>query len=220
MWERRNVPSVAGMTIRGTLFAAMYDRQMARAEKELLTGLRAQVLAEAKGDVLEIGGGTGANIAVYPPEVTSLTVTEPEPAMVRRLQRRVDGSGRIVTVLRAPAEDLPFEDDSFDTVVSTLVLCGVTDQQRALRQLQRVLRPGGTLLFVEHVRSDEAKLARHQDHMNWLNRLVVGCECNRPTLTSIREAGFVVDSLDNFTMPHAPKFVGPLVAGSAHTALS
>jgi SAM-dependent methyltransferase len=86
--------------------------------------------------------------------------------------------------LRAPAEDLPFEDATFDVAVSTLVLCGVDDQPRALRELRRVPRLSGQLLFAEHVRSGDPRLARSQDRMNGINRFVVGCDCNRPTLDS------------------------------------
>ena len=118
-------------------------------------------------------------------------------------------------VLRAPAEDLPFDDDTFDVAVSTLVLCGVTDQPRALRQLRRVLRPGGRLLFIEHVRSDDPSLARRQDRMNPVNRFVVHCDCNRPTLTSIQQAGFAVTQIEHQTMPKAPSFVSPLIVGTA-----
>lgn len=203
------------MGIRSALFAACYDRQMGNAERLLLTGLRSELLADATGDILEIGGGTGANLAVYGPRVRSLTVTEPDGSMLRRLQRRAETTDRPVTVLRAPAEDLPFEDDTFDAVVSTLVLCGVDDQQRALNQVRRVLRPDGQLLFVEHIRSDELRLARLQDRMNWLNRLVVRCDCNRATLQSIQEAGFTVAQLDHHTMPKAPPFVRPVVVGRA-----
>lgn len=208
------------MGIRSALFAASYDRQIAKQEKLLLAALRRDLLATATGDVLEIGGGTGANIEFYGPHVRSLTVTEPDRSMLRRLKRRAEAADRPVTVLQAPAEDLPFENDVFDTVVATLVLCGVDDQQRALNQIRRVLRRDGQLLFVEHVRSDEPKLARLQDRMNWLNRLVVRCDCNRPTLTSIRDAGFSVERLDHYTMPKAPPFVRPLVTGSAAVAPS
>lgn len=203
------------MGVRSKLFAVTYDRMMAKAERQGLRDLRHRVIAGAGGRVLEIGGGTGANLALYGEGVESLTVTEPEPAMVRRLERHVAQRAPRTTVLRAPAEDLPFEDDSFDVVVSTLVLCGVSDQQRALRQLARVLRPGGRLLFLEHMRSQDPKLARHQDRMNWLNRLMVCCECNRPTLDSIRAAGFVVDHVEQQAFPAAPSFVGQAVLGSA-----
>jgi len=119
------------------------------------------------------------------------------------------------TVLRAPAEDLPFDDGSFDTVVSTLVLCGVSDQPRALREVRRVLRPGGRLIFVEHVRSDDPKLARWQDRMNGLNRFMACCECNRPTLDSMKEAGFRIDEVEHSKLQKVPPFVRPLIAGTA-----
>jgi ubiquinone/menaquinone biosynthesis C-methylase UbiE len=121
-------------------------------------------------------------------------------------------------VLRAPAEDLPFEDNAFDTVISTLVLCGVDDQPRALRQLHRVLRPGGRFLFMEHVRSDEPRLARLQDRLNWLNRAVACCDCNRPTLDSIRAAGFEIAQVEHTAMKKVPPFVAPLIVGVAAPA--
>jgi ubiquinone/menaquinone biosynthesis C-methylase UbiE len=198
--------------------AAGYDRFCRATEDAGLRDLRHGLLAEAGGSVLEIGGGTGANLAHYDGRVESLMVTEPEPAMLRRLQSKARELAPLAKILRAPAEDLPFEDDSFDTVVSTLVLCGVDDQARSLREARRVLRPGGRLLFLEHVRSDDPDLARFQDRMNWLNRLVVGCDCNRPTLASIRAHGFSVTELDQTTLPKAPKFARPLIVGSATVA--
>jgi ubiquinone/menaquinone biosynthesis C-methylase UbiE len=165
--------------------------------------------------VLEIGAGTGTNLAHYGPGVDSLTVTEPERPMLQRLERRVNGTEPKATVLRAPAEDLPFEDDSFDTAVSTLVLCGVDDQPRALRELRRVLRPGGRLLFLEHVRSDDPSMARVQDRMNGFNHFLVGCECNRPTLGSIEAAGFVVGEVEQTELPKAPRFTRPAIVGVA-----
>jgi ubiquinone/menaquinone biosynthesis C-methylase UbiE len=135
--------------------------------------------------------------------------------MVGRLEGRVRDRGSAAKVLRAPAEDLPFDNDTFDVAVSTLVLCGVDDQPRALRELRRVLRPGGRLLFLEHVRSDDPARARLQDRMNWLNRIVVMCDCNRPTLGTIRQAGFTVTSLEHTRLPKAPKFVGPAIIGAA-----
>jgi ubiquinone/menaquinone biosynthesis C-methylase UbiE len=205
------------MSVRGKLFAMTYDRQIAKAEQAGLRDLRRSLLAAVSGQVLEIGGGTGANLPWYGPEVESLTITEPEPAMVRRLERRAREQAPLARILRAPAEDLPFDDGTFDVVVSTLVLCGVSDQPRALRQIRRVLRPGGRLLFLEHVRSDDARLARQQDRMNWVNRLVVCCDCNRPTLTSIEQAGFTVGEVTRGTLPKVPSFVSPLIVGSATT---
>jgi ubiquinone/menaquinone biosynthesis C-methylase UbiE len=196
-----------------------YDRQIAKTEEAGLRELRRGLLAAASGQVLEIGGGTGANLPFYGPGVESLTITEPETPMVRRLERHAREQAPLARVLRAPAEDLPFDDGTFDVVVSTLVLCGVSDQPRALRQIRRVLRPGGRLLFLEHVRSGDARLARRQDRMNWLNRLVVCCDCNRPTLSSIRQAGFAVGEVEHGTLPKAPSFVSPLIIGSAATPL-
>ncbi len=197
-------------------FAAGYDRFTAASERNCFSAHRTALLAGAEGDVIEIGGGTGANLAIYNGALRSLTVTEPAKPMVKRLQRRAEEVRPGTTVLRAPAEDLPFEDDSFDVAVSTLVLCTVDDQPRALRELRRVLRPGGRLLFMEHVRSDDEKLARWQDRMMPLNRaLVCGCHCNRPTLEGIRGAGFEVTQLEHDTIPHAPPFVRPLIVGVA-----
>jgi ubiquinone/menaquinone biosynthesis C-methylase UbiE len=135
--------------------------------------------------------------------------------MLRRLERKAGEQAPDATVLRAPAEDLPFEDATFDVAVSTLVLCGVDDQPRALRELRRVLRPGGQLLFIEHVRSGDTHLARSQDRMNGINRFVVGCDCNRPTLDSIQNAGFTVTHVEHTTMPKVPKFASLVIVGSA-----
>jgi ubiquinone/menaquinone biosynthesis C-methylase UbiE len=203
------------MTLRAKFFALTYDRQMAKTELAGLRAFRQGLLAGAKGQVIEIGGGTGANLPFYGPAVGALTLTEPELPMVRRLERKAREHAPAAKVLRAPAEDLPFDDDTFDVAVSTLVLCGVDDQPRALRELRRVLRPGGQLLFIEHVRSDDPRRAHLQDRMNWLNRLVVCCDCNRPTLGSIREAGFTITQVEHTALPKAPKFVSPAIVGTA-----
>jgi SAM-dependent methyltransferase len=204
------------MSLWGRIFAGIYDHMMARTENSGLRAHRQAVLAAATGDVLEIGAGTGANLLYYGAGVRSLTVTDPDQAMARRLHNRVLERCPDARLLRAPAEDLPFNDDSFDTVVSTLVLCTVDDQPRALRELRRVLRPRGRLLFIEHVRSDEEKLARLQDRVMPLNiRIAHGCHCNRPTLDGIRSAGFDVTELRHDTLKHAPPFVRPLIVGVA-----
>jgi ubiquinone/menaquinone biosynthesis C-methylase UbiE len=203
------------MTLRTKFFAMTYDRMMAKTERAGLRAFRQDLLAGAAGQVIEIGSGTGANLPCYGPAVEVLTMTEPELPMVRRLEHQVREHAPATKVLRAPAEDLPFDDDTFDVAVSTLVLCGVDDQPRALRELRRVLRPGGQLLFIEHVRSDDPQVARMQDRMNWLNRLVVCCDCNRPTLGTMQEAGFTVTQVEHTALPKSPKFVSPLVMGIA-----
>lgn len=204
------------MGIGGTIFASTYDFQMRKVEKAGLRERRKSLLAGAYGDVLEIGSGTGANLAYYPPAVQTLTVTEPERAMVRRLERAARAQARPVTVLCAPAEELPFNDGVFDVAVSTLVLCTVHDQPKALGELRRVLRPGGLLLFFEHVRSGDARIAHKQDRMNRINRVVMhGCNCNRPTLETIEAAGFTVTNVEHGAIPKVPSFVEPLITGSA-----
>jgi len=208
------------MSIRRRFFAATYDRQLRRAEKCGLTDMRRGLLAQAAGDVLEIGGGTGANLAHYQPAVTSLTLTEPDGSMLKRLERHAQQAAPSALVLRAPAEDLPFDDDTFDTVVSTLVLCRVDDQPRAVREIRRVLRPEGRLLFLEHVRGADAKLAKKQDRMNWLNRVVVCCDCNRPTLDTLEQGGFRLTALEHTELPKAPSFVRPTIVGSAVAAVA
>ena len=204
------------MSIWGHVFAAMYDRMIGKAERSGLGDHRRALLAGASGDVLEIGGGTGANLDYYGDGVRTLTIVEPEKPMLRRLQHHIEQSAPQAKALRAPAEDLPFNDASFDVVVSTLVLCTVDDVPRALRELHRVLRPGGKLLFIEHVRSDDEKLARTQDRMLPINvRIGHGCHPNRRTLDSIRDAGLEVTSLEHDTLKHTPKFIQPLIVGVA-----
>src|SRR5215468_5587673 len=203
------------MSLRWTITAPAYDRMTRKSEDAGMRELRHGLVAEASGRVLEIGAGTGMNLPHYNGSLESLVLTEPQAPMLRRLQRKAHEQAPHAQLLRAPAEDLPFEDDSFDTVVTTLVLCGVDDQPRALREARRVLRPGGSLLFLEHVRADDPGFARFQDRMNWLNRIVVGCDCNQPTLGTIEAAGFTVSELEHTVMPKAPKFVRPLIIGSA-----
>ena len=118
-------------------------------------------------------------------------------------------------VLRAPAEDLPFDDGAFDTVVSTLTLCSVDDQRRAVGELRRVLRPGGGCCSSSTCAPTTSALARMQDRMNWLNRLVVCCDCNRPTLDTLRAAGFAISQVVRTELPGAPPFARPLAVGSA-----
>ena len=176
---------------------------------------RRALLAEAHGRVLEIGAGTGLNVALYPTDVEDLVVAEPEPGMRRKLARRVGKLGRPVRILDAPAERLPLADSSVDTVVSTLVLCTVDDPERALREIARVLRPGGELLFIEHVRAQSRVLAACQDAFvrPWRG-FAGGCVCNRPTLDLMRAAGFTVTAGDA-VWRGMPSIVHPLKMGRA-----
>jgi ubiquinone/menaquinone biosynthesis C-methylase UbiE len=207
------------VSLYGRLFAAGYDKFMAGTEKAGLRAHREALLSGVTGKVLEIGGGTGANLPFYG-EVEDLVITEPEEPMARRLERKLAASHAAARVVRAPAEQLPFPDESFDVVVSTLVLCTVVDAARALSEVRRVLKPGGRLVFLEHVRSDSARLAHWQDRLNGLQtRVGHGCNCNRPTIEMIRAAGFTIVELERDELRKAPPIVRPLVIGIAQSAL-
>jgi ubiquinone/menaquinone biosynthesis C-methylase UbiE len=199
------------MSIRGRLFAAMYDRQLSAVERAGLADHRRAIVSRASGRVLEIGAGTGANLDHYGPAVTDLVLTEPEEPMARRLRERAT-RGRVV---EAPADRLPFDDDSFDTVVSTLVLCTVPDQARALDEVRRVLKPDGELLFLEHVRASDPGLAKWQDRLLRPWRFIgYGCHCNRDTAAALGRAGFRLE-MEAWRLPKAPAIVRPVIEGSA-----
>ena len=199
------------MSIMGRVFAAMYDRMMASTEDAGLRDHRHTIVGRAHGRVLEVGAGTGHNLDHYGPEVTELVLAEPEEPMARRLRERAT-NGEVVS---APAEDLPFPDASFDTVVSTLVLCTVHDQAKALGEIRRVLKPDGQLLFIEHVRSHDPKTAKWQDRILPLWRFVGhGCHPNRDTGAALAAAGFAVES-ESWRLPKAPPIVRPAIEGVA-----
>ena len=202
----------------GPLFARGYDRMSKGAEDAGLREKRRELLARARGRTLELGSGTGANLGLYPGRVTELVLTEPDAHMRVRLEGKVASECPNAEIVAAEAERLPFPDSSFDTVVATLVLCTIPAPRKALEEISRVLKPDGRLLFLEHVRSEDPALARFQDRMNRLNRFLVGCECNRETLTAIEAAGFTISRVERTMTPEAPKFVRPLVVGAAVAA--
>ncbi|WP_372790046.1 class I SAM-dependent methyltransferase [Paraconexibacter sp.] len=204
------------MSFYGTVFAQIYDPFLAWGERAGLRRLRSEILAEASGAVLEIGAGTGLNVPHYGPAVTSLTLADPEQPMVKRLQGQQSHLPLEPVVALAPAEELPFEDDAFDTVVSTLVLCTVTDVDASLAEIRRVLRPDGKLLFIEHVRADSSRLAGWQDrlHEPW-RRFGYGCHCNRDTHAALAAAGFQVGPVRQERWRRMPAIVAPLIAGAA-----
>lgn len=192
------------------IFAAIYDRMLAGTEDAGLRERRRALLSRARGRVLEIGAGTGLNVEHYGPEV-DLVLTEPEAPMAERLRARA-ARGEVV---EAPADRLPFGDGSFDTVVSTLVLCTVPDQEAALAEVRRVLKPDGQLLFLEHVRSDDAGVAKWQDRLLPLWRFCGhGCHPNRDTAAALERAGFALD-METWRMPKAPPIVRPVIEGVA-----
>lgn len=196
------------------LFAALYDTVGRGSEEAGLREERRQLLASAHGETIEIGAGTGLNLAHYPDAVTRLVLAEPDRHMRVRLGRRVNELFPDANVIDAPAERLPFPDASFDTAVVTLVLCSVSDQQGALAEIARVLKPGGRLLFLEHVRSDDPKVAKWQDRIRPICNLV-GCNPNRATLAAIEASALTIESVRRGEVPKAPRFERPMIVGTA-----
>ena len=202
------------------LGAALYDPFLARGERLGMTERRAALLSAARGRVLEIGAGTGLNLAHYPATVEELVLTDPVIPMARRLRARVAASAlrRELTVIEAPAEELPFPSGSFDTVVSTMVLCTVADVEAALSEIARVLAPGGRLLFIEHVHADGTRLGRWQLRMAGLwAAWGQGCRCDRDLVSAI-SSQFDLGVTRTAEWTGMPVLVRPLVAGSATPA--
>ena len=203
------------MSAGGRVFAALYDPLGARWEKKHGEALRRNLLADVRGRVLEVGVGTGLSFPHYP-DVDELVGVEPSGPMLRRARRRAAETGREIELVQAPAEALPFPDDSFDTVVAMTVLCTVADLDRALAEIRRVLRPNGRFVFVEHVRADDPKLARWQDRLERPWRWVGGgCHPNRRTLQAIESAGFEVTTLEEGALEGVPSLVRSSIKGSA-----
>jgi ubiquinone/menaquinone biosynthesis C-methylase UbiE len=197
------------------LEGVVYDPFLWLAERRGMQRRRSELVAAATGRTLEIGAGTGLNLRHYPAAVTELLLTEPSPPMARALRRRVARTGRRASVLAAPAGALPVGDGSIDTVVSTLVLCTVPDPAAALREVARVLRPGGRFLFCEHVVSDSPRLAAWQHRLSdpWA-AFGMGCRCDRDLLAEIT-AVLHLDRVRHSTWRGMPPIVRPLVVGAA-----
>jgi ubiquinone/menaquinone biosynthesis C-methylase UbiE len=202
------------------MFSALYDRAFEAAEEAGLREMRRELLKRARGRVLELGSGTGLNLELYPREgLDSLTLTEPDPHMFKQLRERAAEVCAGAELVQAGAEELPFEDDSFDTVVVTLVLCTVPAQPAALKEISRVLAPGGQLLFLEHVRAHQPDLAKWQDRLERPWRFLGdGCHCNRDTVAAISAAGFQLGDVERGEFPKAPAIIRPLVHGRAELA--
>jgi SAM-dependent methyltransferase len=193
-----------------TIGEAVYEAGMAPLEALVLAQRRRGLLSRARGRILEVGAGTGANLAWYDPEARKALVVsdiDPGPALARRCRR----SG-LAAPLRADIGELPFEDGSFDTVVGTLLFCSVDDPGSGLAEIRRVLRRGGSYLFIEHVASSRAGIGRLQRRLSpaW-RRIAQGCHLDRDTESAIRGAGFEVLEIERFLAVSA-------IAGSARAA--
>ena len=200
----------------GWLISRIYDRFLEGAEQAGLRDWRRTLLAAARGDVLELGAGTGGNLALYPANLGRLVLSEPDPHMRTMLRRKLaDRPG--VEVADAAAEVLPFPERSFDTVVATLVLCSVRDPQRVIAEVRRVLRPGGTFLFLEHVAAPAGTWARRAQRVlepPW--KLIAGnCHLTRETGPLLEAAGFELASCTEELLPGSVTLVARSIRGVA-----
>ncbi|MDQ1395355.1 MAG: hypothetical protein QOG64_614 [Acidimicrobiaceae bacterium] len=198
------------------IYAAVYDRVNRPVEQAGLARRRERLLAGATGRVLEVGGGTGANLPYYR-DVESVDVLEPDGAMRRRLSERLAALAPPVPV-EVHATDLDgarFGDRSFDAIVCTLVLCSVPDLAASFRILRRLLRPDGRLLFLEHVRAQGARAGLQRLATPLWSRVVPGCHLDRDPLAVMRLEGFVVTDCERFTMPLGNALIGAAVQGAA-----
>jgi SAM-dependent methyltransferase len=196
-------------------FARGYDLGLALAEWSALADWRARLLGGLRGRVLELGAGTGANLGYYPPSLDELVMSEPDPDMRAQLLRKL-GADSSVRVEQWPAERLLAPDGHFDVVVATLVWCTVEDPAAGLREAHRVLRAGGQLVFLEHVRAS-GPLASVQRALEPAWKRVAGnCHLTRPTVALLREAGFLVQDPVEQSHPFGmPPFLWPIVGGIA-----
>lgn len=178
--------------------------------------LRERVCEDLRGDVLEIGFGSGNNVAFYPPTISRLTAVEPSDTAWRMAQKRVAASPVAIERAGLDGQQLPFPDASFDAAVSTWTLCTIPDAVAALEEVRRVLRPGGELRFVEHGLAPDPKVQRWQHRFNGMQqRMFGGCNLNRPIVSLIEQAGLRVVEVEEFYEKGAPKFVAADSLGTA-----
>jgi ubiquinone/menaquinone biosynthesis C-methylase UbiE len=208
------------MDVWGRIYAAGYDWVTERLDRRGGGVHRRRLVADADGEVLEVGAGTGRNLSHYR-RAARVVALEPDPGMRARAAKAAHQAGVPVEVVDGDALRLAFPDSSFDTVVMSLVLCTIPHPAQALAEAHRVLRPGGTLRFYEHVRADEASLARWQDRLArpW-GCIGRGCRPNQETVGLIEEAGFKVRDLDRFLFQAASPLTRPHVLGVAERPLA
>ncbi len=196
------------------LFARLYPKIIRSSEDKWLRDLRAGLLTGLTGDVVEIGAGTGLNLEHYGAGVRSLVLTEASPHMIPQLTSAAEARPG-TSVIEAPAETLPLPDDSADAVVSTLVLCSVDEEQRALGEIKRVLRPGGSLVVLEHV-AGTGRVAKWQRFAEPMTKFFGrGCHVTRDTRAALERAGFDTLEVEDQWVDSEPKIYGPHIVGTA-----
>ncbi len=200
------------------LTAFFYDRFMAKTEEACLKQWRQELLKQVSGDVMEIGAGTGASINFYPQTITSLVLSEPDRHMRRLLEKNANNSGlKNISVSSGGAEHIEADDESFDFVVASLVCCSITNLEAGLLEIRRVLKPGGGLVFLEHVAAtDGTSRRRWQNRINPLWRTLMGnCHLNRETEQAMLSAGFIIRQITRESMRKAIPIVRPTIRGYA-----
>ncbi|MGH3434282.1 MAG: class I SAM-dependent methyltransferase [Thermocrispum sp.] len=207
------------MTVHHPVFARVYPLMSHAMDRGGMIEHRQALLDGLSGDVIEIGAGPGGNFPHYPPTIRRVNAVEPEAHLRRQAQEEAEHAPVDVAVVDGLADHLPADDGSMDAAVVSLVLCSVPDQQVALREIRRVLKPGGQLRFLEHVKADSRGLARAQrvlDATIWPH-LAGGCHSGRDTAAAIEQAGLTIGRLDRFLFPQARTPLSFYIRGSAVT---
>ncbi len=208
------------LRLKERVFALYYPYVLELAERAGQRETRRRLLTEARGRVLELGAGSGINLPHYTESVSELVVSEPSASMLAHLRAALSSDEtRFASwkLVQSGAQEVPFPDDSFDTVVATFILCTVPDPAGVLREIDRVLKPGGRYLFLEHVRADDGtSLARFQDLVEIPHtHIAAGCHPNRRTAETIEASPLEVERLERGRQPRAPATVRPTIIGAA-----